>query len=309
MKLSYNILWIDNDLEEYIERGETERLNEFLYELGFEPNIIAVFDDNEVDGHLDTKFDLIISDYNLDSTTGDKIVANIRKRNILTEILFYSARTNFKDDPEVADRLRFIDRITFVYGRDNLMPRIEGLIQLTLDKLLDLNATRGLITSATSDLDVIIEEFALHIANNELELSDEQKVQLIDNYIDSFLSQSPNSFKKRYTELGFNNTFPFIEAYRKWKIFRQLLKEYQKTKSNSVIANFIKQNSSYSDEVINVRNKFAHAKAIEINGKTKLKGQYGKEDFEFDKNACIQIRKNLIKHKNNFSMLREQLGI
>ncbi len=37
MKLEYNILWLDNDLNEYIENGDVESINEFLIDLGFEP--------------------------------------------------------------------------------------------------------------------------------------------------------------------------------------------------------------------------------------------------------------------------------
>ena len=151
MQLHYNILWIDNDLPEYEERGAIQGLNEFLINLGFEPTIITLYDESDLDKHLsETKFDLIISDYQLDNTTGDKIIEHIRQRMILTEILFYSAKTNFRDDQQVQESLKLIDRISFHYGRDTLLERIENLIELTLDKLLDLNATRGIITSATS---------------------------------------------------------------------------------------------------------------------------------------------------------------
>jgi len=39
-----------------------------------------------------------------------------------------------------------------------------------------------------------------------------------------------------------------------------------------------------------------------------LKGQLGKDDFEFDTDACIQIRKNLINHKKNIETLRVSLA-
>lgn len=61
MKLDYNILWLDNDLGDYIKNGDVKSINDFLIELGFEPNIVTVFDEAELDKYLDINYDLIIS--------------------------------------------------------------------------------------------------------------------------------------------------------------------------------------------------------------------------------------------------------
>src|SRR5690606_6837087 len=127
--------------------------------LGFEPNIITVDDEAELDNFIFLhKYDLIISDFNLNATTGDVIIEKIRnEKGFSTEILFYTAQANFRDNPDVKERLAFMDRITFHSNRDTFLDKVEKLIVLTLDKLLELNATRGLITAATSDLDAEIE--------------------------------------------------------------------------------------------------------------------------------------------------------
>ena len=66
----------------------------------------------------------------------------------------------------------------------------------------------------------------------------------------------------------------------------------------------------YHPEVIDIRNKFAHAKAkAKEDGSLALIGQYGKADFEFDSNACIKIRQDLIKHRKNFSVLCTHLDL
>ncbi len=308
MQLHYNILWIDNDLQEYIDRGALERLSQFLTDLGFKPYIISLFDESELDTHLNqTKFDLIISDYQLDNTTGDKIVEHIRDKKVLTEILFYSAKVNFKD--EIGEKLKFVDRISFQLGRDTLLERIEGLIKLTLDKLLELNATRGLITSETSQLDVLIEELVIELAINRLKITSDELNEIINHYTTDFLAKGEARFNKRYEEIGFKNIFPSIEAARKWKIFRELLKQYNKSEESEYIAAFLIKNSTYSSEVIEIRNKFAHSKAMEKDGKTVLKGQYGREDFEFDDDACVAIRKQIIAHSDNFNELLNHLEI
>ncbi len=308
--LDYNILWIDNDLQEYIDRNQIKNLKEFLLDLGFQPNIVTLFNESELDDHLkQTKFDLIISDYNLDDTTGDIIIEHIRNQNILTEILFYSAKTDFKSITTVMDRLKFVDRISFHYGRDTLMDRIEKLIELTLDKLLELNATRGLITAATGELDVVIEELTLYLIQNKLNKSKKDLDAIIENYTSDFLDKSSERFRQKHEEIGFENIFSFIEANRKWRIFRDLMEEYRKKDSNGVILNFLEINKSYFEHVIDIRNKFAHAKAEKVEGKLILKGQYGKEDFQFDSESCIEIRKNLIRHKKNFDLLIDYFKI
>ncbi len=73
------------------------------------------------------------------------------------------------------------------------------------------------------------------------------------------------------------------------------------------IKSFLKKNSSYFNQVIDIRNKFAHSKAKQKGEKTVLIGQFGKEDFEFDKEQCISIRKAIIEHRINFRNLLEYL--
>src|SRR5690606_29613176 len=124
MKLEYNILWIDNDLPGYIERGDVNDIEDFLTERGFEPNIEKVFDEADLDQFIDKhKYDLIISDFNLENTTGGRVIERIRNEKQLdTEILFYTAQTDnsHKFNDEVKS-LAFIERLTFQLGRDRLM--------------------------------------------------------------------------------------------------------------------------------------------------------------------------------------------
>lgn len=309
MQLEYNILWIDNDIQEYIDNGEVGSIRTFLNELGFESNVETVDDEANLDSYIfKHKYDLILSDFNLNATTGDVIIQEIREnKRFSTEILFYSAKNNFRDEPEVKERLAFMDRITFHTNRDTFLDKVEKLIVLTLDKLLELNATRGLITAETSQLDVVIEELTIEIANNRLKLDAERLKKIIDDYADKFLSSRSESFKEKYSEIGFNNIFQSIEANRKWNIFRTLLKEYNKEVKSSEIEIFLKRNSTYFDQVIDVRNKFAHSKAKQKEGKMVLIGQFGKEDFQFDSDQCIGIRKSIIEHRLNFKELLEHI--
>ena len=305
MKLEYNILWLDNDLKDYIENGDVKSINDFLIDLGFEPNIVTVFDEAELDKYLDISYDLIISDFNLNKENGDVIIYRLREeRKLDTEILFYSAKSNFIEDKDVKERLAFMERINIQIGRDTLLDKIEKVIELTVQKLLELNATRGLITSATSELDVVIEETTMELVYNHLKISQDEIDGIINFYVDDFLRKSPDYFLKKYKEIGFKNWYHRIEASRKWNIFRDLLKKID----NDDIKEFLTKNKSYGKEVIDIRNKFAHSKSEMVDGKLVLKGQYGKDDFEFDLDSCVKIRHNLINHKHNIENLKEILN-
>ena len=143
MRLEYNILWIDNDLTDYEQNGDVQSIVDFLTEKGFLGRITPVYDEANLNENInsDSDFDLIISDFNLNRENGDVIIYRIRKEmGISTEILFYSAKNNFiSDNPEVKERLAFMERISFYEGRTGLMDKIERVIDLTLKKLLDIN--------------------------------------------------------------------------------------------------------------------------------------------------------------------------
>ena len=63
----------------------------------------------------------------------------------------------------------------------------------------------------------------------------------------------------------------------------------------------------YDKEVIDVRNKFAHAKAIEVEGGLVLKGHIKGKNFEFTEESCIKIRQDLINHKRNIEVLKQAI--
>lgn len=303
MKLEYKILWIDNDLPAYIENGSVKDIEDFLLEKGFEPTIEKVFDEADLDNFI-TKhdYDLIISDYNLNNTTGDTVIKQIREeRKSDAEILFYTAQDSYMNNEQVMKNLAFKERLTFKVGRNGLIEKIETVIELTLKKLLELNATRGLITAATSELDVEIEEIYYQLI--EIPVDDETKPKLQKIFQTDYKEMKKNYLKqckaKRDNHASdFKMYFSISDSFRRYDILKEFLK--LKTFDNFDLDLFKKYNS----EVIEIRNKFAHAKAFDDNGVLKLKGRIEGQDFEFTDESCVEIRKNLIAHKKNIEILK-----
>lgn len=305
MKLEYKILWIDNDLQSYIDNGSVKDVEDFLIERGFEPVIEKIFDEADLEKYIGKHdYDLIISDYNLENTTGDVIIEDIRiKRQLDTDILFYTARGSYKNNPEVKERLAFIERLTFQVGRETLLEKIEKVIELTLKKLLELNATRGLITALTSELDVEIHEMVMLLVEKQ-QVNKEALNEIVNSKVVEPMARRLESFWEKYD--GFQNHFHRIDAVKKWEIFRDLLKPI---KVQQEIGAFLKVNKTYQNDVIEIRNKFAHSKAEIVDGRLMLKGQLGKEDFTFDNDACVLIRRRLIEHKKSIENLKEILKV
>lgn len=309
MKLEYNILWIDNDLKEYVENGSLRDVEEILTEKGFEPNVEKVFDEADLDEFINKHdYDLIISDYNLENTTGDVIIENIRtQKKSDSEILFYTAQpeSSFKDKTQVMERLWMIDRLTFHIGRENLIDKIEKVINLTLKKLLELNATRGLITAATSHLDVEIEEIYYTLIDKPVNEEVKPKIEKI--FRTDYMEIRKNLLKKCKAQrdshtADYKTYFSQSDAFRKWDLLKELI---SLSVPNGFDLDLFKE---YFKEVIDVRNKFAHAKAVEVEGRLVLKGHIEGKDFEFTEESCIKIRQDLINHKRNIETLKQSIN-
>lgn len=90
MDLKYNILWVE-DAEDWVASVE-DSIQEIVEEYGFEfsKRLISGKEEN-IDYN---EYDLILMDFNLNNTTGDKIIKDIRDLNVLTDVVFYSENSS-----------------------------------------------------------------------------------------------------------------------------------------------------------------------------------------------------------------------
>jgi len=303
MKLEYKILWLDDNINAFIQDRHLKKVEKFIEEEGFKSLIDPVKTNEEFFKKLSTNnYDLILTDYHMRGMNGDKVIEEIRKRNIFTEILFYTAQKDLKN-------INKLDRISFLQTNRNhhqqVVKKIISLINLTIEKFHDIVIMRGMIINETTDLDNqklgLIQRY---IDKNKPETIIDLKLDLldeIDKQFSSKLKKVNGEWKDK--DNGFKNlikdNFVFSSSY--------------KIKTLGWILNNISENdfsNEYEEEIIKIRNLFAHVTLQEEKDEDgNLIKKYFKKDGEpYDAEYCKGIRKNISKHKENLNKLEQKLN-
>lgn len=307
MKIDYNILWIEDDTSWF--ETTSEIFKENLDDYGF--NLIAIRKVNltEVQAEIELnglkKIDILLIDFTLkNSVNGDIIINLLRSKEIYTDIIFYSSDLN-----SVKESMHqyFMEGV-YYSDRKQIEHKFDLVFKTTIKKIEEINSMRGLVVGETSELDVCIEKLSLLFINDILKLEKVEIDKYIKEYSDKMIKNS-GSILERYESVGIVNYFPQIEVTKKLDFFRELLKRVNKIENNNFTA-FLELNKNYHKDIIDVRNKFAHAKCIiKEDGKEVLLAQIGKEDFEFDEDIFVDIRKNIKKHRKEINKLMSHFNI
>ena len=303
MKLTYKILWLDDEIEElFIDDEYHQELIKYLSDQGFIPEIIPVSTEDAFFEKLNSSFDLIMTDYHLREKkgqvwNGDEIVKAVREQSIFTEILFYSARGEVKDTHK-------LDRITFVETNRMTAPHQEALMQsaiklidLTIKKFQHIVVMRGMIMHETSTLD----EITLDILGTYLSKTQDED---ISNFIfDAIISFHAEKHKKssEFKEKGKINKVIgdplLLSSAQRANALGELL-------NKKGLDNFMED---FKTEIIKVRNQFAHAVLdIDENGREFFRNK--SEGITFDDQLCKKIRLDIMKHKSNLDELLIQIN-
>lgn len=310
--MKYNILWVDDRKDEFVELDYPTILEEYVAKLYFELSIDFFESVEEAKEVIrTTKYDVIFSDYNIgDNDRGDNFIAFIREQNVNTEILFYSAL-------EKVPKLN-IDRISFFNiptpnGNPKLLERMKVLIDLTVEKLADLQIIRGIVMSEVSELDVLMEKI---IHKYFVESASEERTQLFHKHITSDVEKSVK--KKLITKIDCQK-----KCEHKWRgeaienIISSL--EFESSKKAKSIHHIIKgleidgfnKESFYSDyekDIIIMRNNLAHCTSYKDGDKEVLKvKKSGMPDIVFDLEVFEGIRANTNKYKSLFNKIHQSL--
>lgn len=300
MKLNYKIIWVEDKIETKPFESLLLNIKQFLTDHFFDVEIHTAedFEDFKVKFNTNGSFDLVITDYSLNDSHGNQVIDFIRMdKNILTEVFFYSANTQLRTVGLAnSSRISFYTLEGTGYHAE-LQRKIEELIALTIAKFEHIVSMRGMIMHETSSLD----EQALEMVNTYILGNDDDiRTGLYDELISFFKEKFELSSKCRIK----NNINKIVKD-------PLLLSSSQRANVLSSIIdkkgfeNFI---SEYKIQVINIRNQFAHAVLeVDENGREFFKNKSGEKDFNSD--FCKEIRRNILKHKNNLDQLEVKIKV
>lgn len=306
MKLHYKILWIDDQIEDYIEMGIKNEFESYIEFLGFISEVECFENGSIAEQSINIKkYDLILSDYNIEggSEQGDVLIQKIRDGGVFTEVLFYSAQPDFDN---IAKNL-YRDRVSFfsLIGDESFKgfkEKVFKLVNLTVSKLQELNSIRGLVMSETSELDNTVEEILFSFLSKG-----DSGSQILKAYIcDIVLESSRSNFRKaeRFFEYDILKIVKsrLFDADKKSRAINRLI-EIIGAKEEQ----FQKFYEKYKVDVLDIRNDLAHAKSDTIDGIDYLivtrSGE--EESIKFNQDECIQIRQNLRKYSKLLAEIRE----
>lgn len=289
MKLEYKILWLDDQIKDFIEDEIIQEIEDFLSKQGFRPEIITTSKSDDFFEKLDDSYDLILTDYHLNDVNGDEVIKRIRSQDysVMTEILFYTAKADLKDTDKIS-RVSFLETNTLLGDhRDEVLRATLNLIELTIKKFQNIVAMRGMIMHETSSLDVEMENILQRI------LTKSKNPDEVISTIKKKYKESNNEFNENIDKIDdTDNILRIIGASHRW---RAIVRNLSDGEIKSIMAD-------YEKEIILIRNKFAHA-VLEQDETGRTFFRHKADGIDFNEALCIKIRENILKHKQNLDSL------
>lgn len=305
--MKYNILWVDDRKDEFMELDYHTTLYKYVNDLFFEPSLDFFESVEDAKNVINSKkYDVIFSDYNIgDKDRGDDFISFVRNQSVNTEILFYSA---LEEVPKLN-----IDRITFFNipkpnGNPKLLEKMKSMIDLTIEKLSDLQIIRGIVMSEVSELDILMEKIAYKYF---VENKTDERIKLFHKHITGDIEKSlkrklttkecQKQCEHKWKSLDIKDIIGTLEfeSSKKAKAINQIIK-----KEN--IADFEKSTfyKDYENDIIMVRNNLAHCISYQEGNKEILKvKKEGMPDIIFDSEKFKTIRANIKKYKELFNIV------
>lgn len=291
MRINYNILWLDDD-KTFLDNGREDYVKEYLQSKGFTPHIQHYYSVNEAEENKENydSYDLILSDFNLEpSKTGAFFINLIRQKNIITEILLYSAKNI--DINKMIDEYGYLNRVTVCEIRD-FDESIIKLIDITIRKTQDISSLRGLIMSETTEIDDYIDEMIQEISKirDFKQVALENQIRIIGEIRGTLSSKARIIDSKKYDKIYKDNTL--FSAKPKYELLLAIVKDiYKDFEDSEELRVLIKKIEGY-EEIITIRNKFGHCKQE----KRKDGTEYLKiKDIEkeYDEEECTKLRRSI----------------
>ena len=300
MNLEFKLLIVDDNPDDV--QQAIGALEDYLKDNGFSLDSKNIENpDVHLQGRQDVargiKYDLAMVDYGLGSEeyTGADMAQKLRQEMSYTDIIFYSALSEIDLLNQLASR-----KVAgvFVSTRPALDEALRGVAKTIIGKAIDLTHMRGIAMAQTADMEVRMDkalERIFPLPESEKRLDD------VTSATFEKMEQSNAQIQGRFDEYKNNNDiskliedrmFTFHDKYRVIRRLVNQLPEAAKDHKTAEIDVFKK----FGEEIIETRNKLAHAKEeIDDDGKTIF--QSAREE-NIDDDWMKNYRQRLGEHRN-----------
>lgn len=302
MRLDFKILWID-DQPKHV-KSFAEGIEFKLDELGFALDVVKLESltdaENLASEHIHSDgIDLVMVDFDLGTGAGGaEALQAIRKCFPYKEVVFYSAKDT-KELRKIAYDAN-VDGIVFS-TRLSLVTDTIQVIENMLRRVMDIDHMRGVVMSATSDIDFLVEHTLLAL----YEKLDEEKQKEFRSQLCKDLEKKINEWTKDLTKAQEKAT---LEALLKLKHILTAMDRIKHLGSclepMAHTTSYHGKITEYSQNVVPRRNKLAHVILKRDSGKSAFSGTE-----KFDLEDLTRLRKDLIEHRNNFHTIAVLLDV
>jgi len=297
MRLTYKILWFEDNID--LVKDYEKKIEKFLEEFGFICEIIHQENGGNLYNLIENEFDLILTDFNLEDNeeeTGNIIIDRIRKHKVLTEVLFYSGNST---EIEEVIKGRWVERVSFSVGIENLLDKIKELITYTIKKVQEANNVRGLVMAETSDLDLRMTDIILDFFKK---FQPDDSIIKKEELINKTIENRSGRLKKvqKCTPDTIEELCGRLETSEKLHAIIRLIQHKHIELKESIFTINVEILEQYIEEILHKRNILAHAKEIvDSNGIKRILSLHNGKEFIVDDQSCILMRKNIQRHRYN----------
>lgn len=307
MDLLYKVLWVED--EELWAASVDNSLREVI-----EEKYGLIYTKTMIDHGNDTikysDYDLILMDFNLsdgeDGNTGDRIIKHIREIDVLTDVVFYSAKGPAFIKEKAAklglEGVYYSDR-----DKDQFVDKVSKVVESTIRKIQDLNNLRGLVMAEVSELDMEMDDIikSYYADGERIKIFHDHVTQKREETIRSQLKRSQKC-DKLCTLITRDMDIKVIvtDSYQKMLAIHQIFK---KEDPDNTLGHNWQFATLYNNEIIIPRNNLAHCYSTkDKEGNEILKTKKGEEIFT--STTFKTIRVNIRKYRDLFQRMRALLN-
>ena len=275
MKMSYEILWIDDERKFF--DSKREEIEKHLGEFGIRPDITFV-DASKIENtavHVrdriqNQKLDLIFVDFNMDAYKGSELIRVLRRSDhIYLPVIFYSAAS--VENLFLAVKEEQLDGV-YVANQQFFTRKVKDVIDSLIKKEQTPKRIRGLLMEAVSEIDVRLCKLIQKLWQD----IDWESKEVIKNYLYKDIARKNAENAKIYNQFPSDlNEFEQIFNSKMLKYTRdintrcrltlKLLDQHSQFEvEREVLHKFIDSTNSQVS-LNNLRNQFAHQSREELN--------------------------------------------